>query len=121
MITDGLDHAHLMGNDHHGDAQLLIDIPDQLQNLMGGVGIQSTGGLVAQQHLGLGSQRTGNGDALLLAAGQALGVDVGLVGQTHTGQQLVGAEGLGEVVIGPQIQSGDLVLLVGAGGDHHHR
>ena len=42
-------------------------------------------------------------------------------GRPHTGQQLVGAEGLGEVVIGPQIQSGDLVLLVGAGGDHHHR
>ena len=42
-------------------------------------------------------------------------------GRPHTGQQLIGAKGLGEIVIGPQIQSGDLVLLVGAGGDHYHR
>ena len=39
----------------------------------------------------------------------------------HPGQQLIGAEGLGQVVVGSQVQSGDLVLLVGPGGDHHHR
>ena len=37
------------------------------------------------------------------------------------GQEFVRAEGLGEVVIRPQIQCGDLVPLMGAGGDHHHR
>ena len=95
MVTDGLDHAHLVGDDHHGDAQLLIDVPDQLQNLMGGVGVQSAGGLVAQQHLGLGSQRTGNSHTLLLAAGQLRRVGLCLIRQAHQLQQFLGpADGI---------------------------
>ena len=57
-----------MGDDDHGDVQLLVDVPDQLQYLPGGLGVQGTGGLVAQQNLGVGGQGTGNGHALLLAA-----------------------------------------------------
>ena len=54
LIADFLHHAHLVGDDDHGDAQLPVQLPDQLEDLVGGVGIQGTGGLVAQQHLGLG-------------------------------------------------------------------
>ena len=91
MGADLLHHAHLVGDDHHGDTQLFVDIPDQLQNLPGGVGVQRTGGLVAQQYLGVGGQCAGDGDALLLAAGQLGRVGTRLVGQTYQLQQLTGA------------------------------
>ena len=90
-VADLFHHAHLVGDDHHGDAQLLVDVLDQGQDGMSGVGVQRTGGLVAQQHLGVGGQGAGNGNALLLAAGQLGGVGVCLVGQAHHLQQLFGA------------------------------
>ena len=80
-----------MGDDDHGDVELLVDVTDQLQNLTGGLGVEGAGGLVAQQDLGLGGQGAGDGHALLLAAGQLGGVGVGLVGQAHQLQQLAGA------------------------------
>ena len=83
-----------MGDDDHRDAQLLVDLADQFQNRVGGVGVQGAGGFVAQQHLGVGSQRTGNGDALLLAAGKLGRVSFGLIRQADQLQQLAGA-GLG--------------------------
>ena len=42
-------------------------------------------------------------------------------GSPHPGQQFIRAEGLGEIVVSPQIQSGNLILLMGTGGNHHHR
>ena len=109
--------AHLVGDHQHGDAgvgQLL----HQLQHLAHHLRVQGAGGLIEQDHVRVHSQSAGNGNALLLAAGQALGVDVGLVGQTHTGQQLVGALGNGFLVLqfeqaGSQFQ----VLLHGQVGE----
>ena len=80
-----------MGDDDHGDVQLLVDVPDQLQYLSGGLGVQGTGGLVAQQNLGVGGQGTGNGHALLLAAGQLGRIGVCLVRQANQLQQLAPA------------------------------
>ena len=77
-----------MGDDDHGDAQALVDIGDQLQDGAGGVGVQGGGGLVAQEDLGRGGQGTGDGDALLLSAGELGGIGVGLVGEAHQLQQL---------------------------------
>ena len=65
-VADLLHHAHLVGNDHHRDTQFPVDLLDQLQDGMGGVGIQGTGGLVTEQDLGIGGQGASNGDALLL-------------------------------------------------------
>ena len=42
-------------------------------------------------------------------------------GRADPGQQLGGAEGLGQIVVGPLVQCRYLVPLVRAGGDHHHR
>ena len=89
--ADGLHHRHLVGDDHGGDAQALVDVLNQLQNGPGGGGVQGAGGLVTQQHLGVGGQGPGDGDALLLPAGQLGGVGVGLVGQAHDVQVLQGA------------------------------
>ena len=91
MIADLLHNAHLMGDDHHRDAQLPVDVLDQGQDRVGGVGVQRAGGLIAEQDLGFSCQCAGNGNALLLAAGELGRVGVGLIGQAHHFQQLLGA------------------------------
>ena len=58
---------------------------------MGGVGVQRAGGLIAEQHFGVGCQCAGNGNALLLAAGKLGRVGVGLIGQAYHLQQFPGA------------------------------
>ena len=91
VIADLFHNAHLMGDDHNRDAQLLVDVLDQGQDSMGGVGVQCAGGFIAEQNFGVRCQCTGNGNALLLAAGQLCRVGVGLIGQAHHFQQLSGA------------------------------
>ena len=54
---------------------------------------------------------------LIIAAGGAGVAD----GGADAGQQLVGAEGLGQVVVSTQVQGGHFVFFVGAGGNDHHR
>ena len=103
--------AHFVGDHQHGDAgvgQLL----HQFQNLAHHFGVKGAGGLVEQDHVRVHGKGTGNGNALLLAAGQALGVDVGLVGQTHTGQQLVGALGDGFLILQLQQGGGQLQIFL---------
>ena len=89
-MADLLDHGHIVGDDDHGDPLLLIDLLQQGQNGFGGLGVQGGGGLVAQQHLRVGSQSPGYGDSLLLAAGKLHRVGIGLIRQTHGLQQLLG-------------------------------
>ena len=89
MVADLLHHAHLMGDDDHGDAQLAVDLTDKAEDLLGGAGIEGRGGLVTQQHLGIGGQRTGDGHTLLLTAGELGGIGLGLIGQAHQLQQFV--------------------------------
>ena len=80
-----------MGDDHHRDAQLPVDVLDQGQDGVGGVGVQRTGGLIAEQDLGVSCQCAGNGNALLLAAGKLGRVGVSLIGQAYHLKQLPGA------------------------------
>ena len=90
-VADLLHNAHLMGDDDDRDAHLGIDVTDQFQDCMGSLGIQSGGRLVAQQHVGIGGQRTGDGNTLLLTAGQLGRVGIRLVRQADHFQQLQGA------------------------------
>ena len=41
-------------------------------------------------------------------------------GRADPGQQLIGAEGLCQIVVRPQVQGSDFVLFMGPGGDHHY-
>ena len=66
--ADLLNDAHLVGDDHHGHAQLGIQVFQQLQNGSGGGGVQSGSGFVTQQDLGVCCQSTGDGNPLLLTA-----------------------------------------------------
>ena len=79
-----------MGNDHHSNAQFPVDLLDQLQNSVGGIGVQRAGGFVTKQNLGIGSQRAGNGNTLFLAAGKLCRVCLGLVRQAYQFQQFPG-------------------------------
>ena len=80
-----------MGDDHQGDAQLPVQLPQQLQDGPGGLGVQGRGGLVAEQHPGLAGQGPGDGHPLLLPAGELHRIGAGLVRQLHQLQQLQGA------------------------------
>ena len=74
--------AHLVGDHHHGHAlvgQLLHD----LQHLAHHLGVQGGGGLVKEHHLGLHGQGPDDGDALLLAAGELVGIGIRLLFQPH--------------------------------------
>ena len=42
-------------------------------------------------------------------------------GGADAGQQLGGAEGLGDIVVGTVVQGLYLIMLMVPGGDHHHR
>ena len=93
-VADFLNHAHLVGDDDDRDAQFAVDLLDQLQDGVGRVGVKGTRRFVAEQHLRVGRQGAGNGNALFLAAGQLGRVGVGFVRQADQLQQFAGA-GLG--------------------------
>ena len=127
MLADLLHHAHLVGDDDHRDAQFPVDVLDQLQDGVGGVGVQGAGGFVAQQHLGIGCQGPGDGHPLLLAAGELGGIGICLVPQAHQVEKLHSALALlltgqaaelhGEAHV---LQAGALHEQVEALEDHGH-
>ena len=84
--------THLVGDHQHGDAGV-GQLFHQLQHFADHLRVQGGGGLVKQDDVRVHGQGTSNGNALLLAAGKALGEDIGLIGQAHAGQQLVGTGG----------------------------
>ena len=103
--------AHFVGDHQHGDAgvgQLL----HQFQNLAHHFRVEGAGGLVEQDHVRVHSKGTGNGNALLLAAGKALGVGIGLVGQAHAGQQFVCLGGDGFLILQLQQGGGQLQIFL---------
>jgi hypothetical protein len=59
-----------VGDEEIGDAELLLQPEQQLQDALLDNLVQRRGHLVADDELGLGGERPGNADALLLAAGQ---------------------------------------------------
>ena len=109
--------AHLVGDHQHGDAgvgQLL----HQLQHLADHLRVEGGGGLVEQDDIRVHGQSAGNGNALLLAAGKALGEHIGFIGQADTGQQLLGT--LGSLLLAlelEQLRGQAEVLLDGQVGE----
>ena len=60
---------------HHDDRALPLGghLLEQAGDLVGGLAVEVAGGLVGQDELGLGHERAGDRDALLLPAGQLVG------------------------------------------------
>ena len=75
----------------HDHQPVLCHLLEQLHDLDAGFAVQRAGGLVRQQDIRVVDQRTGNGNALHLAAGHLAGVLVQLIAQPHLLQRLGGA------------------------------
>ena len=108
-VGELLHHRHFVGDEQDGEIEFGVDLLQQRQDLRGGLRIERRGRLVRQQHLRLGGQRTGDADALLLAAGQFRGIAVALVGEAdHREQRL---DDPGDLRAGvPAISSGSAML-----------
>ena len=69
--TVGVRRGHRIVGDHDDGLPVGVDrLAEQGQHLRGGARVQRAGRLVAEDHLGAYRERAGDGDALLLAAGQ---------------------------------------------------
>ncbi len=88
----------------HGDV-LLCELDHDVEDLLDHLGIESGGRLVEQDDRLLGAQRAGDGDALLLAAGEVLGKLAGLVRQADALERDHG--GLSRLLLG--LRGGRLV------------
>ena len=70
-----------MGDHDDGLAQLAHRVAQEAQHLGARAGVEVAGRLVAEDDLGPGGQRAGDGDALLLAAGELGGPVLEPVGE----------------------------------------
>ena len=77
--------GHLVGDDDHGGL-LLRQGADDLQNLAGELRVQGGGGLIKAEDVRGQGQGPGDGDPLLLAAGELVGVVSRPLCQPHFGQ-----------------------------------
>ena len=62
--------AHIVGDEHNGLVQLLLQALYFVLQVLAGHGVQGAEGFVHQHHRGRGGQGPEDADALLLAAGQ---------------------------------------------------
>ena len=69
--------------DDDGDAKLFVDVTDQLEDLARRLGVERARGLVAEQNFGVRGERAGDGNALLLSAGELRGIGLGLILEPH--------------------------------------
>ena len=68
-----LGEAEVVGDDDDGGAVLLVDLEEEVVHRVAGLGVEVAGGLVGEEELGREDQGAGEGDALLLAAGELAG------------------------------------------------
>ena len=73
---------------HHGSAQLPVDLPQHRQEVRGGDGVQLAGRLVQDQHVRLHGHHRGQVQQLLLSAGQLRHVPVKPVLDAEEGRHL---------------------------------
>ena len=91
-VGDVLDDVQIVGDEQVGQAQLLLQIVKQVDNLGLDGHVQGGDGLVADDEFRLDGQGPGNADALALAAGELVGEAVGVLPvEAHHLQQLVDA------------------------------
>ena len=89
-VAQVLHHAQVVADEEVGEAQLFLQLPQEVQNLGPDRHVQGGDRLVTDDELGLSSQSPGDDDALALAAGELMGVavHVGLV-EAHHLQELL--------------------------------
>ena len=75
-----LDHAQVVGDEQIGEVEFVLQIHENVQNLGLDGHVQGGYRLVGDDELGLHRQSPGDADALALAAGELMGVAIGLLG-----------------------------------------
>ena len=80
--------AHFMGNDHHGHAAF-CQLFHNVKHLAHKLRVKGRGGLVKEHNFGFHCQGAGNGNSLLLTAGESGGVGVCLIGKPNHFQQFL--------------------------------
>ena len=83
-------HVEFVGDHHDGDA-LIVEFLKNPHHLNGSFGIEIAGGFVGKEDLRLIDEAAGDGDALLLAAGELVGHVVGAIGEADNLQAVHGA------------------------------
>ena len=117
----------VVGDEHRGDAQVALELLEEGARLQSQSGVQVGQGLVEQEHVGPGGDGPGQGDALLLPAGQLGGPALEQLGQGEALRRVGGgpaALGLGDPAYAQRV--GDVVRHVHVGEegvvleDHGH-
>ena len=80
-VADVLDDAHVVGDEHVGQAELALELLEQVQDLRLDRHVEGRDGLVADDEVGLEDERPGDPDALALAAGELVWVAAGVPGR----------------------------------------
>ena len=89
-VGDVLDHGQVVGDEEIGQAQLILELDQQIDDLCLDGHVQGGDGLVADDELGIDGQRAGDADALTLAAGKFVGEAVGVLPvQAHQLQAVI--------------------------------
>ncbi len=78
-----------MGDQHQGGAAAGVEFEQQVADVLAGGLVQRPGGFIGEQDARAGDEGTGQGHALLLAAGQLSRVVAGAVREAHLGQHLI--------------------------------
>ena len=86
-VTDLLDDGHLVRDEHDRDAERFIEVLEKVQDRLRCLRVERGGRLVAQKHLWVVGKGAGDGDALLLSAGELAGVGVRLVADADEFQE----------------------------------
>ena len=109
LVADLSHHAQVVGDEDNAHVSLLLELLHELQNLGLNGHVQSSGGLVGNQQLGVADEAHGDHDTLAHAAGELVRVllhPLGHVVDAHQLQHLhgpLGGVGLGDfLVVGPQ-------------------
>ena len=89
LVADLAGEADLVGDDDHRHP-LGGELAHHVEDLLDQLGVERAGDLVEQHHVRVHRQRAGDRDPLLLAAGEAVGVLVELVGEADPVEQRLG-------------------------------
>jgi len=96
-VGDLAGEAHFVGDSNHGFA-LFGQGDHDIQDFADHFGVEGGGGFVEEHDVGALAERPGDGDALLLPAGELVGVFVGLIGDVDPLQEVHG--GLDRLLLG---------------------
>ena len=78
-VRDVPHHGQVVRNEEVGDAELVLQVVEQVDHAGLNGHVERGDGLVEDQELGLEHQGAGDADPLALAAGELVGVAVGVV------------------------------------------